>query len=77
MKKQGWFSALKNLSWLTQLGFSLAVPPILCLAGAFWLAKRFSLGPWVFAVAIVLGIGTAASTFAEFVKMFRRKNDKK
>ncbi len=77
MNKQGWFGALKNLAWLTQLGFSLAFPPVVCLAGAFWLAKRFSLGPWIFVAAIILGIGTAASTFAEFVKMFRRKNGKK
>lgn len=41
------------------------------------LARRFSLGPWVYFAAIVLGLGAAACTFAEFVKMFRRKNGKK
>ena len=35
MKKKGWFSVLQNLSWLTQLGLSLAAPPVLCLLGAF------------------------------------------
>ena len=39
-------------------------------------ARRFSLGPWVYFAAIVLGLGAAACTFAEFVKMFRRKNGK-
>ena len=73
----GWFSVLQNLSWLTQLGLSLAAPPVLCLLGAGWLARRFSLGPWVYFAAIVLGLGAAACTFAEFVKMFRRKNGKK
>lgn len=68
---------LQNLSWLTQLGLSLAAPPVLCLLGAGWLARRFSLGPWVYFAAIVLGLGAAACTFAEFVKMFRRKNGKK
>ena len=34
MKKKGWFSVLQNLSWLTQLGLSLAAPPVLCLLGA-------------------------------------------
>ena len=77
MKKKGWFSVLQNLSWLTQLGLSLAAPPVLCLLGAGWLARRFSLGPWVYFAAIVLGLGAAACTFAEFVKMFRRKNGKK
>lgn len=76
VKKKGWFSVLQNLSWLTQLGLSLAAPPVLCLLGAGWLARRFSLGPWVYFAAIVLGLGAAACTFAEFVKMFRRKNGK-
>ena len=60
MKKKGWFSVLQNLSWLTQLGLSLAAPPVLCLLGAGWLARRFSLGPWVYFAAIVLGVGAAA-----------------
>ena len=33
MKKKGWFSVLQNLSWLTQLGLSLAAPPVLGLLG--------------------------------------------
>ena len=77
MKKKGWFSVLQNLSWLTQLGLSLAAPPVLCLLGAGWLARRFSLGPWVYFAAIVLGLGAVACTFAEFVKLFRRKTGKK
>ena len=77
VKKNGWFAALQNLTWLTQLGLSLAVPPILCLVAADWLAKRFGLGEWIFLVAIILGIGGAASTFAEFARMFARKNGKK
>lgn len=77
VKKKGWFSVLQNLSWLTQLGLSLAVPPVLCLLGAGWLVRRFALGPWVYFAAMLLGLGAAACTFAEFVKMFRRKNGKK
>lgn len=77
MKKSGWFAALQNLTWLTQLGLSLAVPPILCLVAADWLAKRFDLGAWVFVVAIFLGIGGSASTFAQFARMMARKNGKK
>jgi len=38
VKKKGWFSVLQNLSWLTQLGLSLAAPPVLCLLGAGWLS---------------------------------------
>ena len=77
MKKDGWFAALQNLTWLTQLGLSLAVPPVLCLLAADWLSKRFGLGEWVFIIAIILGVGGAVSTFAEFARMFARKNGKK
>lgn len=77
MKKDGWFSALQNLTWLTQLGLSLTVPPILCLAAADWLSRRFGLGEWVFLAAIILGVGSAAYTFIEFARMFARKNGKK
>ena len=41
MKKKGWFSVLQNLSWLTQLGLSLAAPPVLCLLGAAWSYVRY------------------------------------
>ena len=74
MKKDGWFAALQNLTWLTQLGLSLAVPPLLCLFGAGWLARRFSLGPWVWVLGILLGLGAAGCTFAEFARMFLRRN---
>ena len=45
MKKKGWFSVLQNLSWLTQLGLSLAAPPVLCLLGA---AVLMALLVWYF-----------------------------
>lgn len=73
MKKDGWFRVLQNLTWLTQLGLSLAVPPLLCLLGAGWLARRFSLGAWVWALAILLGLGAAGCTFAGFARMFLRQ----
>lgn len=74
MKKDGWFAALQNLAWLTQLGLSLALPPLLSLAAAGWLARRFGLGPWVWVLAILVGLGTAGCTFAEFARMFLRRS---
>lgn len=76
MKKNGWFSVLQNLSWLTQLGLSLATPPVLCLLAAGWLERRFALGPWVYAAAIVLGVGAAACTFVKFAQMLMRRSGK-
>lgn len=74
LKKSGWFSVLQGLTWLTQLGLSLAVPPLLCLLGAGWLARQFSLGPWVWVLGILLGLGAAGCTFAGFARMFLRQN---
>ena len=76
MKQNGWFEVLKNLSWLTQLGLSVAAPPVLCLLLANWLSRRFGLGGWVYLAAVVLGLGAAACTFWQFDKMIGRKNKK-
>lgn len=73
MKRSGWLSVLQGASYLTQLGLSIAVPIILPLLGAGWLVRRFGLGSWIYLLALVLGLGTAACTFWEFVKMVQRK----
>ena len=77
LKKDGWFASLQNLTWLTQLGLSLTVPPVLCLLLAGWLAERFLLGPWVWLAAILLGLGASACTFAEFMRMFLRRSGRR
>ena len=53
------FDFFKNIVWLTQLGLSIAVPPVLCILGAVWLRNRFALGGWVVAAGVVLGLGAA------------------
>ena len=47
---------LSLLVWLTQLGISVAVPPIFLIWLAAWLQGRFGWGKWVIWVAIGLGI---------------------
>ena len=47
MNKHEWRAIIRDLAWLTQVGFSVAVPPILFLLGAWWLQRRFGLGVWV------------------------------
>ncbi|MEF9969617.1 MAG: AtpZ/AtpI family protein [Ruthenibacterium sp.] len=77
MRNKSWFKALRNLSWLTQFGLSLVVPPILCLLAASWLTRRFSLGTWVYFVALVFGLGAAACTFWKFLQMVQQRGNKK
>ncbi len=76
MDKKHWFAIFRDLSWLTQFGFSVASPPILCLLAAWWLTKRFSLGGWVYVLALVLGVGTSVSSFRSFLRYIQRKNGK-
>lgn len=77
---QPWFRALRNLTWLTQLGFSLVAPPILCVGGCWWLQQRFSMGGWIVVVGLILGLGGSVSTAMGFYRHACRqpqKNQKK
>ena len=50
---------MKNISlivWLTQLGFSVALPPAGFILLAVWLRNRFDLGLWVLWVGISIGL---------------------
>ena len=50
---------MKNLNllvWLTQLGLSVALPPLGFILLAVWLRDRFSWGNWVIWAGIVIGV---------------------
>ena len=50
---------MKNLGmlvWLSQLGFSVALPPAGFILLAVWLRDRFDLGKWVIWLSVILGI---------------------
>ena len=67
---------LKNLVYLTQMGMSLAMPLVICIAGSAWLKDKFGLGGWVVLLGIVLGIGSMAVTLRDYVISFSRKAQK-
>lgn len=74
---------MKNLSmlvWLTQLGLSVALPPVGCIALAVWLRNSYSWGNWVIWAGIVLGILLAADGLRTSLKamerMSRREKEK-
>ena len=37
---KGWYKALEDLVWLTQLGLNMLLPLVLCLAGCWWAVER-------------------------------------
>ncbi len=66
---------MKNLSllvWLTQLGFSVAVPLGGFVLLAVWLQRRFDLGAWVIVLGVLLGVLVAASGLKNSLKTMAR-----
>ncbi len=69
---------LNLLVWLTQLGISVAVPPVVFILLGVWLRDRFALGNWVVIVAVIVGIICAADGLRNSLKaMERMTKDKK
>ena len=70
---------LTLLIWLTQLGFSVAAPPVICILVAVWLRDRFSLGSWVIWVGAILGtvlaIDGLRTSLKTMSRLSRRKKD--
>ena len=70
---------MKNLSmivWLTQLGLSVALPPVGFILLAVWLRDRFAWGNWVIWVAIVLGIVGAINGLRDSMQALERLSRK-
>lgn len=66
---------MKNLSllvWLTQLGFSVAVPLGGFVLLAIWLRSRFDLGAWVVILGVVLGVIGAIDGLRNSLKAMER-----
>ncbi len=63
----------RNILYLTQMGLSMALPPIIALWGARWLQERFELGNWIMIAGIILGVGAMISNLLEYIRMFARR----
>lgn len=72
--------SLNLLVWLTQLGLSVALPPLGFIWLAVWLRDNHGWGSWVIWVGIVLGILLAVDGLRVSLKamerMSRDKEDK-
>ncbi len=66
------------LVFITQLGLSVAIPPVAFILLAVWLRDRFQWGAWVVVVGVVLGIVCAVDGLRHTLKtMERMARDKK
>ena len=68
---------LSLLTWLTQLGLSVAFPLGGFILLAVWLRQRFGLGMWVLWLGIALGLYCAVDGLRVSLKTLNRLNKKK
>ena len=54
------------LSAISQLGLSVVISFLLWIGIASWIQRKFSLGNGVMIIGIILGIGSAVTTFIKF-----------
>lgn len=75
---KGWYKALEDLVWLTQLGLNLLLPLVLCLGGCWWAVNHWSWPMWAYVPAIVLGLAAGGQNFWVFAKehLKRAKKEK-
>lgn len=62
---------LRALGLATQLGFAVAGPLVLGIAGGLWLDRQLGTTPLFLLLGLVLGMGGAAYSLYELV-LFRR-----
>ena len=74
-------AAAKMLAVYGQVGFTVAAPPVVMALLGHWLQKRYFLGSWVVAVAVLVGITAAVSGAYRFYRrvlaLEKEKNEKK
>ena len=54
-----WSEILRNITLLGQLGLSLAMPLLLCLAVCWLLIVKGGLSAWIYVPGFILGIGAS------------------
>ena len=65
------------LTWVTQLGLSVALPLVGFIFFALWLRSQFGWGDWVLWVGIVMGFISALSGLIQSLKLLAGLTEKK
>ncbi len=68
---------LQGLTYITQLGLSVATPPVVCVLAAIWAQRRWELGDWIVPVGLLAGVISGACSFVSFLRAARAKAEKK
>lgn len=73
MNDHGRWTVLRYLTYFSQVGMTVIVPPILFCFGALWLERRFGLGNWVAIVAVLLGVAVGLWGLRDLVRVFETR----
>lgn len=65
----------KALALATQLGFAVACPMVVFIAGGAWLDNKLGWSPWLLFLGIILGIASAAGLFYQLATATTRRKD--
>ena len=68
---------LQGLSLITQLGLSVAAPPVLCVLLGIWAQRKWALGDWIIPVCLLTGVVSGVCSFVSFIRAARAKAEKK
>ena len=68
---------LTLLTWLTQLGLSVAVPPVLFILLAVWLKDHCGWGAWVIWTGVILGLYCAVHGLITSLKTLKKFTESK
>lgn len=68
---------VQNLALLTQLGLSMAVPPLLCLYAADWIRNQLNLGLWIMVLALLAGIAGGVISVWKIWKMIEGRGEQR
>ncbi len=62
---------------MVQLGITLMMPILLCIAFCFWLCDAFDVGVWVYLPGILFGLGGSVMSGYKFYLSVMKKHNKK
>ena len=76
MKRVEFNEIVKHIALLGQLGLSIIMPLLLCIALCWYLTTYRNVGYWVYIPGFILGLGGSAMTVYKFYLSEIRKTNK-
>ncbi len=70
------YGGLKALAYVTQLGFNIITPIILCIIIAIFLKNKFMLPDYTVVAGIIIGCGAGFMSLINFIKLVEKENKK-